>query len=133
METSQYASWAELFKIHCRRAYDVIDHLTSNTPPPPKDNEPTMTPGTWSRLDALVVVVVATTTVEVVVMVTGGGGALITIQPHGLGPLAQLDPQAYLRLAHGRLCCDYSTFCGTASYAPTGIESAMHPIDLEPS
>ncbi|GJU17585.1 retrovirus-related pol polyprotein from transposon TNT 1-94 [Tanacetum coccineum] len=52
METDQYTSWAELFRIHCR-AYDVIDHLTSNTPPPPKDKEPAMTPETWSRLDAI--------------------------------------------------------------------------------
>ena len=31
METSQYASWDELFKIQCR-AYDFIDHLTLETP-----------------------------------------------------------------------------------------------------
>nr|GFC20808.1 hypothetical protein [Tanacetum cinerariifolium] len=53
METSQYTSWAELFKIHCR-AHDVIDHLTSSTPPTPKDKEPVITLETWSRQDAIV-------------------------------------------------------------------------------
>ncbi|GJZ35073.1 retrotransposon-realted protein [Tanacetum coccineum] len=51
METSQYAYWAELFKINYR-AYDVIDHLTSETPPPPKDKEPAMTPEIFSNISS---------------------------------------------------------------------------------
>ena len=58
MEKSQYSSWAELFKIHCR-AYQVIDHII--TPPAPvasssKDKETTdpISPETWARLDAIV-------------------------------------------------------------------------------
>nr|GEW51667.1 hypothetical protein [Tanacetum cinerariifolium] len=53
METNQYASWAELFNINFH-AYDVIDHLTSETPPPPKDKELAMNPEMWSRLDIIV-------------------------------------------------------------------------------
>ncbi|XP_021986807.1 uncharacterized protein LOC110883325 [Helianthus annuus] len=65
METGQYASWSELFKIQCR-AFLVIDHLSpkptessasssqtgdkdgkdKSTPPPPESS--------WDRLDAIV-------------------------------------------------------------------------------
>ncbi|XP_021995407.1 uncharacterized protein LOC110892558 [Helianthus annuus] len=61
METSQYASWAELFKIHCR-AFQVIDHLSPRDKDPPsaatKDGDtskqPTSTDDVWTRLDAIV-------------------------------------------------------------------------------
>ncbi|KAD7477194.1 hypothetical protein E3N88_00330 [Mikania micrantha] len=63
METGQYVSWSELFKIHCG-AFLVFDHLqfshpsapasssttTDTTTPPPK---PPADP-TWDRLDAIV-------------------------------------------------------------------------------
>ncbi|KAJ0590551.1 putative RNA-directed DNA polymerase [Helianthus annuus] len=61
VETSQYSSWAELFKIHCR-AFQVLDHLS------PRKNDPvtaavskdadkdktTPDDDVWSRLDAIV-------------------------------------------------------------------------------
>ncbi|XP_071727382.1 uncharacterized protein [Rutidosis leptorrhynchoides] len=54
VETSQYNSWAELFKIHCR-AHDVIDHLTSDKPPADSSSkEPAISPEVWVRQDAIV-------------------------------------------------------------------------------
>ncbi|XP_022031452.1 uncharacterized protein LOC110932424 [Helianthus annuus] len=64
METSQYSSWAELFKIHCR-AFQVLDHLspritdppaaTSTEPSKEKDSAKTdKTDDVWDRLDAIV-------------------------------------------------------------------------------
>ncbi|XP_021974390.1 uncharacterized protein LOC110869445 [Helianthus annuus] len=64
MESSQYASWAELFKLHCR-AYQVLDHLS----PKAKESPPSSTAGSdkdkekeqkdasddaWNHLDAIV-------------------------------------------------------------------------------
>ena len=46
IEKVQYASWAELFKIHAR-AYQVLDHII-----PPRDT--TIDENLWSRLDAVV-------------------------------------------------------------------------------
>ncbi|XP_022041560.1 uncharacterized protein LOC110944154 [Helianthus annuus] len=53
METGQYLSWSELFRIQCR-AFKVIDHLkpkpaatSSTSENPPVDEE-------WDRLDAIV-------------------------------------------------------------------------------
>ena len=55
--TSEYSSWAELFKIHCR-AHQVLDHLTSEPPAISKDKDKeassTLAFETWSRLDAIV-------------------------------------------------------------------------------
>ncbi|KAJ0489871.1 putative RNA-directed DNA polymerase [Helianthus annuus] len=60
METGQYSSWCELFRIHCR-AFQVIDHLS-----PKSDTKPATTTSTdpkpaapstdelWDRLDAIV-------------------------------------------------------------------------------
>nr|GFA03340.1 hypothetical protein [Tanacetum cinerariifolium] len=59
MEKSQYASWAELFKITCR-AYDLTDHIIPPAKPIPsssKDKEvtqPAISPETRARLDAIV-------------------------------------------------------------------------------
>ncbi|KAJ0886773.1 hypothetical protein HanRHA438_Chr09g0383261 [Helianthus annuus] len=69
METSQYASWAELFKIHCR-AYQVLHHLSHSKEPayssaaskeaekdktPTFDEDKTLTfEDVWARLDAKV-------------------------------------------------------------------------------
>ncbi|XP_022032126.1 uncharacterized protein LOC110933202 [Helianthus annuus] len=61
METSQYASWAELFKIHCR-AFQVIDHLSPRKENPlpvavkegDKDKSPAPTDDVWNRLDVIV-------------------------------------------------------------------------------
>ncbi|XP_056698353.1 uncharacterized protein [Spinacia oleracea] len=53
MESSQYNSWATLFKIHTR-AYQVLDHIipsknqTANTETDEADQ------GLWDRLDAIV-------------------------------------------------------------------------------
>ncbi|GKF92248.1 hypothetical protein Tco_0278967 [Tanacetum coccineum] len=57
MEKSQYSSWAELFKIHCR-AYEVIDHIipksvVSSSASKDKDTSVVITPETWSRLTPL--------------------------------------------------------------------------------
>ncbi|XP_071727378.1 uncharacterized protein [Rutidosis leptorrhynchoides] len=49
METSQYLTWAELFKIHCR-AHDVIDHLTTEAPSDPTK----ITQEVWNRVVAIV-------------------------------------------------------------------------------
>ncbi|KAJ9547690.1 hypothetical protein OSB04_020233 [Centaurea solstitialis] len=46
IENVQYASWAELFKIHAR-AFQVLDHII---PPRDKDVDDTL----WKRLDAIV-------------------------------------------------------------------------------
>ncbi|XP_022032109.1 uncharacterized protein LOC110933183 [Helianthus annuus] len=62
METGQYASWSELFKIQCR-AFLVIDHLspkpaqTTGSSSSTVDKEKTTTPpieSSWDRLDAIV-------------------------------------------------------------------------------
>nr|GEW40943.1 hypothetical protein [Tanacetum cinerariifolium] len=58
MEKSQYYSWAELFKIHCR-AYEVIDHIipkpaASSSTKKDKETSIIITPETWSRLDSIV-------------------------------------------------------------------------------
>ncbi|XP_071728555.1 uncharacterized protein [Rutidosis leptorrhynchoides] len=57
LDTSKYNSWSELFKIHCR-AHDVLDHLTSETPPASsskgKDTEVITPPELWARHDAIV-------------------------------------------------------------------------------
>lgn len=58
MEKSQYSSWAELFKIHCR-AYQVIDHIipkpaASSSTNKDKETSDPISPETWSRLDAIV-------------------------------------------------------------------------------
>ncbi|XP_021986027.1 uncharacterized protein LOC110882269 [Helianthus annuus] len=62
METSEYASWAELFKLHCR-AYQVLDHLspcqieTSSAAAKDTDKEKSSdskTDDVWDRLDAIV-------------------------------------------------------------------------------
>ncbi|XP_022036866.1 uncharacterized protein LOC110939603 [Helianthus annuus] len=63
METGQYASWSELFKIQCR-AFLVIDHLSPKPPAPAassskdtdKDKDKVTTPvdDQWDRLDAIV-------------------------------------------------------------------------------
>lgn len=47
MEKSQYTSWSELFKIHCR-AYQVLDHIIKLTESP---SAPT---GSWSRINTIV-------------------------------------------------------------------------------
>ncbi|KAD4386050.1 hypothetical protein E3N88_26219 [Mikania micrantha] len=61
MESGQYTSWAELFRIHCR-AFQVINHIDS-PPPIPLPSAPaanvdktpkTDDPAIWSRLDAIV-------------------------------------------------------------------------------
>ncbi|KAJ0483623.1 hypothetical protein HanIR_Chr13g0666811 [Helianthus annuus] len=63
VETSQYASWAELFKIHCR-AFEVLDHLaprdkteqaaTSAEADKDKPKAPAVDDDVWKRLDAIV-------------------------------------------------------------------------------
>ncbi|KAM0015830.1 putative RNA-directed DNA polymerase [Helianthus debilis subsp. tardiflorus] len=63
METGQYASWSELFKIQCR-TFLVIDHLSPKPPAPAassskdtdKDKDKVTTPvdDQWDRLDAIV-------------------------------------------------------------------------------
>ncbi|KAJ0613995.1 putative RNA-directed DNA polymerase [Helianthus annuus] len=63
IESSQYASWAELFKIHCR-AFQVLNHLSlkpecTSTPQPAategaKPDASSDPDETWSRLDAIV-------------------------------------------------------------------------------
>lgn len=50
MEKSQYTSWSELFKIHCR-AYQVLDHIIKPTNQEPSSSAPTES---WSRIDAIV-------------------------------------------------------------------------------
>ncbi|XP_071705184.1 uncharacterized protein [Rutidosis leptorrhynchoides] len=55
LNKSQYNSWSQLFKIHCR-AYDVVDHIT------PKSTDSSSSTGTtpvtpdplWDRRDAIV-------------------------------------------------------------------------------
>ncbi|KAI3525874.1 hypothetical protein L1887_05004 [Cichorium endivia] len=65
MESSQYTSWTELFRIHCR-AFQVIDHiepkvaiLSSSTIEKAATDKPTdpkpMDPELWNRLDAIVI------------------------------------------------------------------------------
>lgn len=64
MESGQYTSWAELFRIHCR-AFQVANHIDSSAKPPP--STPSSSTATeadktkaasefeaWSRLDAIV-------------------------------------------------------------------------------
>ncbi|XP_071719488.1 uncharacterized protein [Rutidosis leptorrhynchoides] len=55
IETSQYNSWPELFKIHFR-AHDLIDHLTYESPADAAgtSKDPQITPKLWSRQDAIV-------------------------------------------------------------------------------
>ncbi|XP_071740995.1 uncharacterized protein [Rutidosis leptorrhynchoides] len=55
IKTSQYNSWAELFKTHCR-AHDLIDHLTSEAPntAAASSKQPQITPELWNRHDAIV-------------------------------------------------------------------------------
>ncbi|XP_074336649.1 uncharacterized protein LOC141673812 [Apium graveolens] len=60
MESGQYASWSELFKIHCR-AFLVHDHLSPmpDTPKPVtspsnKESQPPKPDDEWDRLDAIV-------------------------------------------------------------------------------
>ena len=61
METSQYSSWAELFKIHCR-AFQVLDHLSPRQKERPaaasseadKQKSTDPTDDVWDRLDAIV-------------------------------------------------------------------------------
>ncbi|KAF5812635.1 putative RNA-directed DNA polymerase [Helianthus annuus] len=69
METSQYASWAELFKIHCR-AFQVLEHLSPRQVDPPaaaakdadkekssdsdKQKSSAKDDDIWNRLDAIV-------------------------------------------------------------------------------
>ncbi|XP_071738966.1 uncharacterized protein [Rutidosis leptorrhynchoides] len=55
IETSQYSSWSELFKIHCR-AHNVLDHLTSEKPSTAKEDSTSTTSITqeqWERMDAI--------------------------------------------------------------------------------
>ncbi|KAL7593371.1 hypothetical protein Lser_V15G32663 [Lactuca serriola] len=65
IENAQYASWGELFKIHCR-AFQAVDHILPNEAPTPekptsgidaaKDKTTTSTPdASWSRVDAIVI------------------------------------------------------------------------------
>ncbi|KAL3636010.1 hypothetical protein CASFOL_020557 [Castilleja foliolosa] len=49
MESGQYNSWAELFRIHCR-AFEVLGHII----PPKTPIEPPVDKALWSRLDAIV-------------------------------------------------------------------------------
>nr|KAJ0185527.1 hypothetical protein LSAT_V11C900501100 [Lactuca sativa] len=64
VENAQYASWVELFKIHCW-AFQAIDHILPNNAPTPekptsgteaaKDKTTTSTPdASWSRVYAIV-------------------------------------------------------------------------------
>ncbi|KAM0012425.1 hypothetical protein Hdeb2414_s0053g00754151 [Helianthus debilis subsp. tardiflorus] len=55
IESSQYASWATLFKLHCKTCL-VEDHLQPRPPPPdPTQAEPSHKPmDDWDRLDAIV-------------------------------------------------------------------------------
>ncbi|KAJ9562600.1 hypothetical protein OSB04_007760 [Centaurea solstitialis] len=64
MESGQYTSWAELFRIHCR-AFQVANHINSSAAPPrstPSSSTATEADKTkvasefeaWSRLDAIV-------------------------------------------------------------------------------
>lgn len=60
MESGQYASWSELFKIHCR-AFLVHDHLSPRPDPPKpvtspsdKESQPPKSDDEWDRLDAIV-------------------------------------------------------------------------------
>ncbi|XP_076943321.1 uncharacterized protein LOC143613524 [Bidens hawaiensis] len=63
MKSGQYASWSELFRIHCK-AFIVYNHLTTKTPPPVTSSytEDTADPKTikpspidsWERIDAIV-------------------------------------------------------------------------------
>ncbi|KAI3743624.1 hypothetical protein L1987_61334 [Smallanthus sonchifolius] len=59
METGQYTSWSELFKIHCR-AYQVYDHLHPKPVPQAsssaeKDKDKVVTSvDLWDRVDAIV-------------------------------------------------------------------------------
>ncbi|XP_071688313.1 uncharacterized protein [Rutidosis leptorrhynchoides] len=57
LNTSQYASWAELFKIHCQ-AFDVLDHIIpstddSSSTTPATTNSPTNS-ADCAKLDAIV-------------------------------------------------------------------------------
>ncbi|XP_071719468.1 uncharacterized protein [Rutidosis leptorrhynchoides] len=55
VETSQYNSWAELFKIHCR-AHDLIEHLNSDKPVQSagSSKDTPITPELWNRQDVIV-------------------------------------------------------------------------------
>ncbi|XP_021991975.1 uncharacterized protein LOC110888775 [Helianthus annuus] len=60
MESGQYTSWSELFRIHCR-AYLVIDHLAPKPETPvgsskdaDKEKQAKPTDDSWDRLDAIV-------------------------------------------------------------------------------
>ncbi|XP_071740817.1 uncharacterized protein [Rutidosis leptorrhynchoides] len=56
MEISKYASWCELFKIHCR-AHDVFDHLTSDSPATSskgKETDDSNNIELWHRQDEIV-------------------------------------------------------------------------------
>ncbi|XP_071699422.1 uncharacterized protein [Rutidosis leptorrhynchoides] len=53
---SHYSSWAELFEVHCR-AYGVIDHIITPTPPTAPatvSDPPAVDTYLWARLDAVV-------------------------------------------------------------------------------
>ncbi|KAJ9555239.1 hypothetical protein OSB04_009853 [Centaurea solstitialis] len=57
IESSQYNSWATLFKIHCK-AFLVIDHLSPRpqaaSPSSPTSTDPNKPSDEWERLDAIV-------------------------------------------------------------------------------
>lgn len=52
-EDSQYTSWAELFKIHCR-AFQVLDHILPPAPSPATKEKDPKADEQWSRIDAIV-------------------------------------------------------------------------------
>ncbi|XP_022004301.1 uncharacterized protein LOC110901837 [Helianthus annuus] len=56
LETSQYATWAKLFKIHCC-VYQVVDHLSprkETDKDKEKDSAGSTSDDNWDRLDAIV-------------------------------------------------------------------------------
>ncbi|XP_071704137.1 uncharacterized protein [Rutidosis leptorrhynchoides] len=53
LNTSEYNTWSELFRIHCK-AHDVLDHLTSDTIPATSSKAPEITQEVWDRHDAIV-------------------------------------------------------------------------------
>ncbi|XP_071708799.1 uncharacterized protein [Rutidosis leptorrhynchoides] len=56
LENSKYASWSELFKIHCR-AHNVLDHLTSESPPASskgKEKDDPENEELWHRHDTII-------------------------------------------------------------------------------
>ncbi|XP_076939279.1 uncharacterized protein LOC143607881 [Bidens hawaiensis] len=54
MESAQYTSWSELFKIHCK-AFMVFDHLSNKKPPTPaKPEDAAKDLQQWERINPIV-------------------------------------------------------------------------------